>query len=594
MQDPREELIPFWLRTALPFGANLGWPALPDPSVSSTGPVPPAVPDGGLFGGMFGDYHKRSSREPTSTNGGILGLFTQPSSDPPSHAAGTMWDRLPIPYAALLAPQPAPQSSNANSGSPFWLQSVSAAPSSPPAPPQSRNAFDPDDLAKSLSIGVAQGAIALPGMFGDARELLAQGAQKAADYIAPGYAPRVGTAVSHGLSLFPPLSGPTSSDIRHTIERVTGPFYQPRTVAGDYLRTVGEFAPGMLAPGGVVRNAGRYVVLPALASETAGQWTQGTWAEPWARFLGALATGGAAAAISHAPRGAREAPSVEQLPRSGAAGEMPSRTGPIPRPADVYTQPEASKSLGNWSAGMHEPPAKPPRPFSADYPSGAPMDASGRLVADIEGRPLTAKYIAGRRVAGGKDEGLMPVEIWDLVEDAIGRPPREYARRTLKGTSGRYQWDYDKQGNRVKREVRINRELDRQQKPLVMAHETGHMVDDLGAGPSGMSIQGLEPELESVYSTLNTGKEGVRPPKLPRDFGYPKREAPSELVAEAVRAYLTNPNYFKTVAPDAAAAIRALVNSHPELSRLIQFNSLGGLTVLGGAMGGAPDDKSDR
>ena len=119
------------------------------------------------------------------------------------------------------------------------------------------------------------------------------------------------------------------------------------------------------------------------------------------------------------------------------------------------------------------------------------------------------------------------------------------------------------------------------------------MADDLGAGPGGMSIRGLEWELEDVYSTVNTGKEGLQPPRSPQDFGYPDSDAPSEIVADAIRAYLTNPNYFKTVAPNAAARIRALVNSHPQLSKWIQFNSLAGLTVLGGTKG-ALEDEPDR
>jgi hypothetical protein len=60
-------------------------------------------------------------------------------------------------------------------------------------------------------------------------------------------------------------------------------------------------------------------------------------------------------------------------------------------------------------------------------------------------------------------------------------------------------------------------------------------------------------------------------------------------VAEFIRAYLTNPPYAKDVAPNAAAKLRAIVNSHPELSKLIQFNTLGGLAVLGGAMGDTDD-----
>ena len=45
-----------------------------------------------------------------------------------------------------------------------------------------------------------------------------------------------------------------------------------------------------------------------------------------------------------------------------------------------------------------------------------------------------------------------------------------------------------------------------------------------------------------------------------------------EYIAEAIRAYLTNPNYLKTAAPRTAAAIRAAVNPNPRLNRIIQFN----------------------
>ena len=107
-------------------------------------------------------------------------------------------------------------------------------------------------------------------------------------------------------------------------------------------------------------------------------------------------------------------------------------------------------------------------------------------------------------------------------------------------------------------------------------------------------LRRLEPELKRVYSALNEGKEGLRPLKVPQDYGYPKSEAPYELVAEFLRAYLTNPNYVKTVAPTAAAWARAMANSNPQLSRLLQLNSLGGLGVLGGAASIAADDESSK
>jgi hypothetical protein len=85
-------------------------------------------------------------------------------------------------------------------------------------------------------------------------------------------------------------------------------------------------------------------------------------------------------------------------------------------------------------------------------------------------------------------------------------------------------------------------------------------------------------ELLRVYSTLNGGKEGLRPLVTPFDRGYAERFFETELVGEAVRAYLTNPNYLKTVAPKTGAKIREAINAHPTLSKLIQFNSLGAAT----------------
>ncbi len=278
----------------------------------------------------------------------------------------------------------------------------------------------------------------------------------------------------------------------------------------------------------------------------------------------------------------------------GARGRPggPLRPGKIAdagRTSDVL-DPLAGKPPSGRTAGLHAPPHKPPRPFSADYPAGAPTDPSGRLVADIEGRPLTAKYIAGRRVARGEDEGLTPLEIWDLASEAMGRPPTLHSHEELGRTSGRYVQIRDPEGP----QIWINRELTDEQKHLTLGHETGHLVHDLAAGMRLAPLRKLKPKLEGIYSTLNEGKEGLQPPKLPQDYGYPKSEAPYEIVAEFLRAYLTDPNYVKTVAPDAAAVARAMVNSHPQLSRLLQLNTLGGLAVLGGAAAIAADDKSAK
>jgi len=84
----------------------------------------------------------------------------------------------------------------------------------------------------------------------------------------------------------------------------------------------------------------------------------------------------------------------------------------------------------------------------------------------------------------------------------------------------------------------------------------------------------MRSELERVYSAGATGEHRTSNLVKPEDFGYEPQDVPGELQAEGVRAYQSNPNYFKTVAPNAASAIRAAVNSHPTLSKIIQFNTI--------------------
>jgi len=159
---------------------------------------------------------------------------------------------------------------------------------------------------------VGRVGIQAAGFPGDAREMLARGAQRAADYLAPGFAPHAGSTVSNYLASYPPLRGPTSSQLQSAVESQTGPFYQPKTIVGDYAQTAGEFVPGalLLPEGSLATNALRYGLLPALSSETAGQLTKGTAAEPWARTVGGIL--GAAANTWRALPRIQSAPAVAE------------------------------------------------------------------------------------------------------------------------------------------------------------------------------------------------------------------------------------------------------------------------------------------
>jgi hypothetical protein len=163
-----------------------------------------------------------------------------------------------------------------------------------------------DDFRRSLGTGVERGIAGLaqmPRMVADANETSAnfltnaiasipgldateQQRQAASRLIRSGF-----DRISPGL---PELArvGPTTEQIDQGIDdAIPGERHTPETTAGEYGRTIGEFVPGVIMPGGISRNlatTAARVVVPAVASELGGQITEGTDAEPYARFIGAL------------------------------------------------------------------------------------------------------------------------------------------------------------------------------------------------------------------------------------------------------------------------------------------------------------------
>lgn len=231
------------------------------------------------------------------------------------------------------------------------------------------------DVAKSGGIGVVKGGLGLAGLPGDLGALIGKGAEKL------GIPEDVRSAVSTGAKAVPiigSLTGPTSRDLRGGLEKVTGPLYEPKTTAGEYAQTGGEFLPGVIGGGASipVKLATR-VAAPALASETAGQATKGTAAEPYARIAAALVAGPAAArAITPMPMAPGRQAMVDTLLAEGVTPTAGQRTG---SKALQY----AESSLGDFPGaggrataateaagqqftgaalrriGMHEPPTRP-------------------------------------------------------------------------------------------------------------------------------------------------------------------------------------------------------------------------------------------
>jgi hypothetical protein len=279
-------------------------------------------------------------------------------------------------------------------------------------------------------------------------------------------------------------------------------------------------------------------------------------------------------------------------PGAGRAAAVPAEASALRGGAD---------SLESRSASIYNPPAKPPRPFEADYPSGAPADVRGNLVRDIEGRNLTAENIVGRRTLGGADEALTPAELDAAAAAILGNVPESVPASALPRNSvGAYRNARGPDG--PQRRIAVLESLNEAARAKVAAHEFGHAIDDL-AGE--IDAEPLTDELRRVYNTLINPNRGTAPgtgrygPQTgeaargriytPEDAGYRGDDVSPEYMAEALRAYMADPNYLKTVAPRTAAAIRKFVNDNPRLNKIIQFNGVAA-PVGAGAMNGNPND----
>lgn len=151
------------------------------------------------------------------------------------------------------------------------------------------------DMLKSGGTGLAKGVMGMGGMLGDVQQMAGSGAGWLAEKLGAGQETQdMVSGVARRIAVPGlPVQAPTSGQIRQTVEGVTGPMYEPKTTAGKYAETLGEFAPGVLVgPGGIGARVAT-TATSALGSEAAGQAAQKYWpdAEPYARIGGAIAGG---------------------------------------------------------------------------------------------------------------------------------------------------------------------------------------------------------------------------------------------------------------------------------------------------------------
>lgn len=151
------------------------------------------------------------------------------------------------------------------------------------------------DVVQSAGAGLIRGAAGLIDLPQTIYELADAGADAAARGTVRlfGGTPRTDRKPRAGGLIPSPAELPKPGETAiKGLEAATGKLYEPQTVGGEYARTGAEFLPGA---GKTAVSLLKNALLPAVASETAGQATKGTAAEPWARGAAGLGAGVAGA-----------------------------------------------------------------------------------------------------------------------------------------------------------------------------------------------------------------------------------------------------------------------------------------------------------
>lgn len=275
--------------------------------------------------------------------------------------------------------------------------------------------------------------------------------------------------------------------------------------------------------------------------------------------------------IAKAPQVARGLLSLIGDYRGGA--QALRNTAEIPLESVTYTS-------ANGKMGVPDP--VPQRPFHDDYPSASGSDVGQPLVSDMDGRPIfPGATVAGRRTVGGDDIPLSAEEVDDIFRrlgvDTQGVPR---ASAALQGDAGRYVRGPG-EGGKVDRTVSYATDFGSAAANQLARHELGHVVEDLSFGRS-IPTNGIKKELLSNYEQSNpVGNFKPGRGATPETFGYSGPEVDSELIAEAFRHYINDPNSMKSKFPKTAARLREYINTNQNLNEYLHLNSLAPVAPLG-------------
>jgi len=156
--------------------------------------------------------------------------------------------------------------------------------------PQSGNAWESDPIVdqkqsspssfsgtvKQFGVGMAKGALSIADLFSQSPE------QYANDRGGGGFSDPTESKL------------PPQKNLSEAVQMATGKFREPQNRLEGYADTIGSFIPtaAIGGAGSLPLKLAKYAVIPGIASEAAGQATEGTKYEPYARVVGAVAGAG--------------------------------------------------------------------------------------------------------------------------------------------------------------------------------------------------------------------------------------------------------------------------------------------------------------
>lgn len=260
-------------------------------------------------------------------------------------------------------------------------------------------------LIRGAGAATARGIADVPALPANLLQLGAMGVEKLTGMEQP-------SAVSRALE-----SLPETRDILSTLTGGESEYVAPGT-AGEYISTIGEFAGGAGASAGP-RAMLKYGVAPGLASEAAGQATEGTALEPAARIAGAffapMAVNTANKTVNAMFKRAATRPSVEALKDAKNAAYRAVDQSGVKLPANIA---DDIASRANAAAAS--------RNYVPDVDKQTL--ASLKILENQSGKPLTIGELDKIRQGLSKRYSAAPNEVAildmiDIVDDAIQNAP---------------------------------------------------------------------------------------------------------------------------------------------------------------------------